>query len=58
MKILHILKNEPDDTVQRLIDAMSDEEDESSVEPLFKKDIHWERVVDDIFSHDKIICWW
>ena len=58
MKILHILKNPPDETIERLIDAMNDENDETAVEPLFKADINWERLVDDIFAHDKVICWW
>ena len=58
MKILHLLRSEPDKTAERLIDAMTEEEDQTTVKPLFKQDIDWYRLVDDIFSHEKVICWW
>lgn len=58
MKILHILRSEPDETVERLIGNMSDKEDETTVKSLYKKEIDWQRLVDDIFSHEKIVCWW
>lgn len=58
MKVLHILRSEPDETVERLIDAMTDKSDEATVKPLFKPDVNWSRLVDDIFSHDKVISWW
>ncbi|MCF8036836.1 MAG: hypothetical protein K9K62_08185 [Desulfobacteraceae bacterium] len=58
MKILHILRSEPDETVERLIGNMSDKDDETTVKSLYKKEIDWQRLVDDIFSHEKIICWW
>lgn len=58
MKILHILRSEPDETVERLIGNMSDEDDEITVKSLYKKEIDWDRLVDDIFSHEKIVCWW
>jgi hypothetical protein len=57
MRILHILRNEPDIIVEKLIDTLS-EDDEATVKPLFQGDIDWSRLVDDIFSHDKVICWW
>ena len=58
MKILHLLRNEPDETVERLIDAMGDEGDQTTVKSLFTNHIDWHRLVDDIFSHEKVICWW
>lgn len=58
MKILHILRSEPDETVERLIGTMSDKDDETTVKSLYKKEIDWQRLVDDIFSHEKIVCWW
>ncbi len=58
MKVLHILRSEPDETVERLIDAMAGEGDQNTVKPLFKPDVNWSRLVDDIFSHDKVISWW
>lgn len=58
MKVLHILRSEPDDTVERLIDSIPDQTDETTVKELFKTQIDWHRLVDDIFSHEKVICWW
>lgn len=58
MRILHLLRSEPDETVERLIEAMTDNEDENTVKPLFSPNLDWSRLVDEIFSHDKVISWW
>ncbi len=57
MKILHIFRTEPDETVENIVKATTNG-DESKVLELYKGDIDWSRVVDDIFSHEKIISWW
>jgi hypothetical protein len=57
MKILHILRTEPDETVENLMKT-STNGDDSKVTALYKNDIDWSRLVDDIFSYDKVICWW
>ena len=57
MRILHILKSSPDETVEKLIDYLT-ENNESTVKPLFQGSVDWSRLVDDIFAHDKVICWW
>ena len=57
MKILHIFRTEPDETVEDIVKAIING-DESKVLELYKGDIDWSRVVDDIFSHEKIISWW
>ncbi len=57
MKILHILRSEPDGNVEKFMDVITDG-DESKVQELYKADINWSTLVDDIFSHDKVICWW
>lgn len=56
MKVLHILKTEPDETVEGLLEAFAD--DEGKTVPLYDDEVDWARLVDDIFSYDKIICWW
>jgi hypothetical protein len=58
MKILHLLRSEPDETVEQLIEAMTDSMDETTVKPLFKPNMDWSRLVDEIFLHDKVISWW
>lgn len=57
MRILHLLRTEPDITVEKFIDYFSDEE-ECAVNFLYQDNINWDRLVDDIFSYDKVICWW
>ena len=57
MKVLHILRTEPDETVERLIETISGEEG-VTVEALYQENVDWSRLVDDIFAYDKIICWW
>jgi hypothetical protein len=57
MKLLHILRTEPDETVERLIETLSGEEG-VTVEALYQENVDWSRLVDDIFAYDKIICWW
>lgn len=61
-KILHLLRSEPDDTVTELISAMSGS-DEATVVCLYPDEISgapvdWDRLVDDIMAHEKIISWW
>ena len=57
MKILHILRSEPDDTVEKFTVAMS-MEDTASVVMLYEAPVDWSALVDKIFENDKVICWW
>ncbi len=57
MKILHILRSEADGNVETFMDVITDG-DKSKVQALYNGDINWSTLVDDIFSHDKVICWW
>ncbi len=57
MKVLQILRTEPDDTVQNLRELVSMENDASAV-LLYQSEVDWPKLVDDIFAHDKVICWW
>jgi hypothetical protein len=57
MKVLNILKSEPDETVEKLGEAIS-KENQSSVTMLYGDHVDWEGLVDDIFLHDKVVCWW
>jgi len=56
MKVLHILKSEPNETVQEFMEAFSDEEVKTV--PLFGGEVDWAALVDDIFEYNKVICWW
>jgi len=57
MKVLNILRSEPDETVEKLGEAVS-KDNPSSVTMLYEGHVDWEGLVDDIFLHDKVICWW
>ena len=57
MKILHILRTQPDKTVQELMKSSTNGDQPKTAE-LYKSDTDWSALVDDIFSHDKVISWW
>jgi hypothetical protein len=57
MKTLHILRSEPDELVRRLIRGMSRGQDDREV-PLHRDPVDYDRLVEDIFQSDKVICWW
>jgi hypothetical protein len=57
MKVLQIIRTEPDDTVQNLSGLVSMKDDTPAV-LLYQGEVDWPKLVDDIFAHDKIICWW
>ena len=56
MTVLHILRTEPDETVQELIEAFA--VDESTTISLFEEEVDWPGDVDQIFASEKTICWW
>ncbi len=57
MEILHILKSPADDTVNALMQIVSNGK-RTTVLEIFREDMDWPQVVDEIFSCQKVICWW
>ncbi len=57
MKTLHILRSEPDETVEKLTVVIS-MEDTTSVVMLYEDSVNWSALVDEIFENDRVICWW
>jgi hypothetical protein len=57
MKLLHILRSEPDDLVRRLVKGVSQGESSTEV-PLYKGQVDYARLVASIFEADRVICWW
>ncbi|MGA2402905.1 MAG: hypothetical protein ABSG91_14570 [Syntrophobacteraceae bacterium] len=57
MKLLHILKSEPDASTRKLIDILSRGE-ESTVVSLYEGNPDYGQIVDLIFENDKVITWW
>jgi hypothetical protein len=57
MKILHILRSEPDEVVKNLIKASSEGNEAQQFE-LYKEDADYDTLIELVFEHDKVICWW
>jgi hypothetical protein len=60
-QVLYLLRSAPDQAVFDLISAIG--AGEATVVCLYPDavtatPVDWSRVLDDIFTHDKVICWW
>lgn len=56
MKVLHIFRSQPDENVEKLMAAFSDQEEKKIA--VYEPEVDWDALVDDIFSSDKVISWW
>lgn len=56
MKILYILRAAPDASTKKIIDAQS-AGNETTIIDLAKSGISYDKLVEDVFSHDKVFCW-
>jgi uncharacterized membrane protein len=56
MKVLHLLRDGPEATATRII-AVHAREHQVTVIDLGARAISYEDLVDQIFAHDKVICW-
>jgi hypothetical protein len=57
MKILHILRSEPDDMVALFIRETSQGQDARSF-PLYQDPVDYDRLVQSIFDSDRVFSWW
>ena len=57
MKILHILRSEPEDLTRRLVKGVSQGESSTEV-PLYKGQVDYAKLVAAIYDSDRVICWW
>ena len=57
MKLLHILKSEPDDNTKTLIRILSEGHETRRV-TLYEGDQDYKQLIDQIFENDKVISWW
>ncbi len=59
MKILHILKTEPDNNTKILMASLGEpQRKETTVFALFDERADYEKLIDLIFEHEKIFSWW
>lgn len=56
MRVLHLIKSRQTKLTKKIIEQQS-KKNEVKVIDLTKKDISYEDVIDEIFSHDKVISW-
>ena len=57
MKLLHVLKSEPDEIIKTLMKSSSEGNDVQQFE-LFANDVDYDKLVELIFENDKVISWW
>ncbi|MEK6700151.1 MAG: hypothetical protein AABZ10_14065 [Nitrospirota bacterium] len=56
MKILHVLKKAPDASTKKIIEIHSAGNQVKTIE-LYKGGISYDKLVADVFAHDKVFCW-
>lgn len=57
MDILHILRSAPDAATEKMMAELSNDQ-QADVVKLYARDVDWESVVDKIFAHKRVVCWW
>jgi len=57
MKILHILRSEPDEMTRNFI-LQSFEAAQNIEIPIYQEDVDYDKLVEEIFTSDKVVCWW
>jgi hypothetical protein len=58
MKILHILKTEPDADTRVLVSALGMAHGQESTVIRLDDSTDYEQLIDLIFEHDRVITWW
>ena len=57
MKVLHVLKSEPDETIITLMDSFEEGGEVQEFE-MYKGDVDYDKLIELVFDSDKVICWW
>jgi hypothetical protein len=57
MKVLHVLKSEPDEIVSRLMKQLSEDNEARQFE-MYQGAVDYDKLVELVFEHEKVICWW
>lgn len=57
MKMLQLFKSEPTPDVQKLADILS-EGNEATRFNLYEGAVDYDRLIEQIFSNEKVISWW
>lgn len=57
MKVLHVLKSEPDEIVSRLMKQLSEDNEARQFE-MYQGKVDYDKLVELVFEYEKVICWW
>ncbi len=57
MRLLHILKSEPDENTSIFMEILSEGE-EATEFSLYEDAADYGKLIEMIFEHDKVITWW
>ena len=57
MKVLHVLKSEPDETIKTLMGSFAESNEVQEFE-MYKGDVDYDKLIKLVFDSDKVICWW
>lgn len=55
--MLHLLRSVPDDLTTDLFEEMLDDANDTVIR-LYEDDLNWDQLIETIFAHEKVICWW
>ena len=56
MKILYILKSAPDASTNKIMEVQSAGNQVTTID-LMKSGVSYDKLVANVFDHDKVICW-
>ena len=57
MKLLHVIKSKPDNITEKLMQGLSEGHEVRPFE-LYQGEIDYDALIELVFEHDKVICWW
>lgn len=55
--MLHLIRSAPDSQTMELIDAMA-QGDKDCIIRLYDGPQEWDWIIENIFNHERVICWW
>ena len=58
MKLLQIYKSEPDEHVQQMAAGLARTALKSREVRLYKDPVDYRQLLELIFQHDRVVCWW
>ena len=57
MRLLHILKSDPDENTKTFMEILSEGE-ETTEFSLYEEAADYDKLIHMIFEHDRVITWW